>query len=272
MKDSLLEVLRTIEDKPKSPTKFSAFTPGIKYLCSKFMNLDTGSLIVIAGRAGMGKSSLALNIISEVAKQTNDAVVIFSYEMPHIEMAEQLVASEARIKVSKFRQKDFTDEELKKVSGAIQTISNWPLLIEDSGIPNVIEIYDICEKIKMQSGLSMILIDGLQKVPIRKSKRENAVKSLKDIAAQLNIPIIVTTHIRRPKKKIERKPKFKDLEDFYPLAFYADYVLFTHRDDFFNPESEAKGIAEIQCYNNRRAASYVFSLRWIGSQCRFEDL
>ncbi len=119
--------------------------------------------------------------------------------------------------------------------------------------------------------LSMILIDGLEKVPIRKSKRENAVKSLKDIAAQLNVPIIVTTHIRPPKKKIERKPKFKDLEDFYPLAFYADYILFIHRDDYLNPESEAKGIAEIHCYNNRVAASYVCYLKWIRSQCRFED-
>jgi replicative DNA helicase len=271
LKEASLNLLKSIEKGPENTELNIGLSSGFRDIDTAIGRLQKGNLIVIGSRPGTAKTSLALSIVREVAKNTRDSIVIFSYQKPANQILQMITAAEAEIDIFKFNTNNFSQEDLRKVTGAIHSISNLRIYIEDSGTLDLNEVRALSSKIKSESGLGMILIDGLQEMPIKDELMENAVKDLKQMSIELEVPVLITTQIRRPKKNIERYPRLKDLKDVYPLSYFADSVLFIHLSAFFNPETTLKGVVKIICYNNRQGSVTDFRLRWVSSKIAFHD-
>jgi replicative DNA helicase len=227
----------------------------------------------------MGKTALALNWAVAAAKQTNMAVAVFSYEMMYAELSMRLLASEACIDSRKLKTKEFNEIDLRSISNAIQKLSNLKLYINDSGSTNLMDIRSYCRKLKAEQGLAMIIVDYLQIMPmhIKKQNREQEIAELsrgfKMLANELEIPVVALSQLNRTAaSRTDRRPQLQDLRESGSLEQDANIVCLIHREDYYDPQTPKKGIAEVIIAKNRNGEPGTVELSWIGSQTKFADI
>jgi len=214
--------------------------------------MQPGQLIILAARPGMGKTALALNWAVAAAKQTNSAVAVFSYEMMYAELSMRLLSTEACVDSRKLKTKDFNEMDLRAISGAIQKLSNLKLYINDNGATNLIDIRSYCRKLKAEQGLSLLIIDYLQLMPmhVKKQNREQEIaelsRGLKMLASELQIPIVALSQLNRSAAaRTDRRPQLQDLRESGSLEQDANIVVLIHREDYYDANTPKKGIAEV---------------------------
>ncbi len=279
LKEALYENLKELEQPARAKGEITGVPTGFKSLDSRLLGLQPGQLVIIAARPGMGKTALALNMAVAAAKHTELPVAVFSYEMMYAEISMRLLASEACIDARKLKTKDFNEMDLRAISGAIQKLSNLPIYINDSGSTNLIDIRSYCRKIKAERGLSMIVIDyiGLMPMHMKKQSREQEIaelsRGLKMLANELEIPVVVLSQLNRSAtSRTDRKPQLQDLRESGSLEQDANIVILIHREDYYDPNTPKKGVAEIIVAKNRNGEPGSVELSWIGSQTKFGDL
>lgn len=266
----MIKIKEALEESLKKLNKETAEdigpSTGFKALDRCIGGLSPGKLIVLGARPGMGKSSLALQMATSVAKETMKPVAYFSFEMLYGEISLILLSLEAKIERRKFKTKTFEANDLKKISLAINTLSMIPLYIEDNPGIDLDELMLKCLKMKQEDGLSMVVIDYVQLLP-----KGDIIKRLKTLAVELNIPVVVISQLERTKRK-DPRPWADDLRDIPHLTTEVDLILLIHRDDYYDPKSSKKGIAEIIISKNRAGNPGTVALKWIGALTHFEDL
>lgn len=279
LKEALYENLKELEQPARAKGEITGVSTGFKALDARLLGLQPGQLIIIAARPGMGKTALAMNWAVAAAKQSQLPVAIFSYEMMYAELSMRLLASEAGIDGRKLKTKDFNEMDLRSISGAIQRLSNLPIYINDAGSTTVIDIRSYCRKIKAERGLAMIVIDyiGLMPIHMKKQSREQEIaelsRTLKMLANELGIPVVVLSQLNRSAtSRTDRKPQLQDLRESGSLEQDANIVCLIHREDYYDPETPKKGIAEIIVAKNRNGEPGTVDLQWIGSQTKFADI
>lgn len=279
LKEALYENLKELEQPARAKGEITGVPTGFRSLDARLLGLQPGQLVIIAARPGMGKTALALNWAVAAAKHTDLPVAVFSYEMMYAEISMRLLASEACIDARKLKTKDFNEMDLRSISGAIQKLSNLPIYINDSGSTNLIDIRSYCRKIKAERGLSMIVIDyiGLMPMHVKKQSREQEIaelsRGLKMLANELEIPVVVLSQLNRSAtSRTDRKPQLQDLRESGSLEQDANIVILIHREDYYDPNTSKKGIAEIIVAKNRNGEPGSVELSWIGSQTKFGDL
>jgi replicative DNA helicase len=227
-------------------------------LDKKTSGLNGGELIIIAGRPGMGKTSFALNIAYNVASQENVGVAIFSLEMSLLQLSMRFLSMVSGINSSKLKNAYLTDEELEKLTISMDHLSQLPIYLDYSAPLSLMDLKTKIRRLKSFHNVELVIIDYLQlmkagkRVESRQQEVSEISRSLKTLALEMNIPIIALSQLSRAvEQRNDKKPMMSDLRESGSIEQDADMILFLYRDEYYNPDSPEKGIAEIMIGKQR---------------------
>lgn len=270
----------TIEKMYQNKNKVSGIESGFIDLDKKISGLNPSSLIILAARPAMGKSAFVLNIAEYVAMHDKVPVMIFSLEMSKEEIANRMLASESEVDSMKIKNgNDLTSEDWLKLGQASGRLSDIPLYIDDTPGLTSAELRAKCRKAKLEKNIGLVIIDYLQlmesktKSPSRQQEISEISRSLKILAKELQIPVIALSQLSRAtESRTDHKPMLSDLRESGAIEQDADIVMFIHREDYYNPETEKKNIAEIIIAKNRSGETGTVELAWLGQYTKFANL
>ncbi len=279
IKDVLVESFEEIEELYKSKSNVSGMESGFKDLDLKTSGLNNSDLILVAARPAMGKSAFALNIATYVAKTQKVPVMIFSLEMSKKQMVNRILCSEAAVDSMKVRTGKLDSEDWIKLGKASSELAELQIYIDDTPGLSSAELRAKCRKAKLEKGIGMVVIDYLQlmesksNTASRQQEISEISRSLKILAKELNIPVIALSQLSRaPEQRPDHRPILSDLRESGSIEQDADIVMFLYRDDYYNPETEKKNVAEVIIAKNRQGATGTVELAWLGQYTRFANL
>ena len=253
---------------------------------SCFIDLDNmtsgwqaSDLIILAARPAMGKTSFGLNIAQNAAIRGKIPVAIFSLEMSKEQLVQRLMSSEAMIDQHKLRTGRLLDEEWVRLTRAAQPLSTADIYIDDTPAISVLELRAKARRLKAEKGLGLIIIDYLQlmRVGRRDENRQQEIseisRSLKALARELNVPVIALSQLSRAVEQTQdKRPALSHLRESGALEQDADLVMFIYREDYYNPESEKPGIAEIIIAKHRNGPTGTVELGFIKEFTKFVNI
>ena len=242
-----------LEERAANKNSLTGLNTGFYDLNSFTSGLQKSDLIILAARPSMGKTALALNIAENVALLNRAPVAIFSLEMGKEQLVQRLLCSRAEIDSSRVRTGQLRDDDWAKLGSAMGELGEAPIFIDDSAGVTVMELRGKCRRLKAQHGdLGLVIIDYLQLIEGR-SNNDNRVnqmgeisRGLKLLARELNVPIIALSQLSRAvESRQDKRPMLSDLRDSGAIEQDADIVLMIYRDEYYNPETEKAGIADL---------------------------
>lgn len=242
-----------LEERAANKNSLTGLNTGFYDLNSFTSGLQKSDLIILAARPSMGKTALALNIAENVALLNRSPVAIFSLEMGKEQLVQRLLCSRAEIDSSRVRTGQLRDDDWAKLGSAMGELGEAPIFIDDSAGVTVMELRGKCRRLKAQHGdLGLVIIDYLQLIEGR-SNNDNRVnqmgeisRGLKLLARELNVPIIALSQLSRAvESRQDKRPMLSDLRDSGAIEQDADIVLMIYRDEYYNPETEKAGIADL---------------------------
>lgn len=228
-----------------TPTGFA----DLDQITAGFQNSD---LIIVAARPSVGKTALALNIAQEVTIRHKVPVAIFSLEMSKEQLAQRMLCSEAEVDAQRLKTASLSDTGWKKLTRALGKLSEAPLYIDDTSSLTATEIRAKARRLKIERGLGLVIVDYLQlmrgrnRIENRVQEISDIARSLKTLARELEVPVLALSQLSRAvEQRPDRIPRLSDLRESGEIEQTADLVLFIHREDYYNPQSERGNIAEI---------------------------
>jgi replicative DNA helicase len=236
-------------------------------------------LIILAARPAMGKTSFGLNIAQNAAIKGKKPVAIFSLEMSKEQLVQRMMSSEAMIDQHKLRTGRLQDEEWVRLTKASQPLSTAEIFIDDTPAISVLELRAKARRLKVEKGLGLIIIDYLQLMQVgkRSENRQQEIseisRSLKALARELNVPIMALSQLSRAVEQTQdKRPALSHLRESGALEQDADLVMFIYREDYYNPESEKPGIAEIIIAKHRNGPTGSVELGFIKEFTKFVNI
>ncbi len=255
---------------------FSGLTTGYRDLDKKINGLSKTDLILLAARPAMGKTALALNMVENVAVKENAVVAMFSLEMSKEQLVQRILSSFANIEINKLKNGSLNTDDWTKIVRAVNSLNKLKIFIDDTPGIKISELRSKARKLKLEHGLDAIFIDYLQLMEGdgRNENRQQEIstisRSLKKIAKDLECPIIALSQLsRRTEMGADHRPKLSDLRESGAIEQDADIVMFLYRDEYYNPDSEKKGIGEVIVSKNRHGETGTIELIWAGNVQKF---
>jgi replicative DNA helicase len=243
--------------------------------------LQAGDLVIVAARPSMGKTSLVLNISQHVATQPGLTVGFFSLEMSKESLFIRLLTSEAQIDSHRLMSGAIGQKDYGKISHALETLSSMRLFIDDTANIGVLEMRAKARRLQAEHGLSLLVVDYIQLMNGR-GRFENRTlelasisRSLKGLAKELNVPIVVLSQLSRaPESRSDHRPQLSDLRESGALEQDADVVGLIYRDDVYNkdPNNTDAGTAELIIAKQRNGPTGIVKLAFLREQTRFANL
>lgn len=245
----VLDKIDSLYGKKEAITGISSGFPDLDQLTAGFQNAD---LIIVAARPAVGKTAFALSVAQNVAIKQKIPIAIFSLEMSKDQLAQRMLCSEAEVDAQKLKTASLSDTGWKKLTRGLGRLSEAPIYIDDSATITATEIRAKARRLKIEKGLGLVIIDYLQLMRGR-SRVENRVqeisdiaRSLKTLARELDVPVMAISQLSRAvEQRTDRIPRLSDLRESGEIEQTADVVIFIHREDYYNPQSERGNIAEI---------------------------
>ena len=280
IKDILVESFAEIEKLYNQKEPITGIPTGFADLDYKTAGLHNSDLVLVAARPAMGKSAFALNIATNAAVQAKVPVVIFNLEMSKSQLVNRILCSEAMVDSNKVRTGKIEEDDWVKLATALGPLSEAPIYIDDTPGISITEIRAKCRKLKLEKNIGLIVIDYLQliqgsgkKGASREQEISEISRGLKILAKELDIPIIALSQLSRAaEQRQDHRPMLSDLRESGAIEQDADIVMFIYRDDYYNPDSEKKGIAEIILAKHRGGSIGTVELLWLGNYTKFVDL
>ena len=272
------KVFAHLDELSKSDSAIPGLSTGMRDLDKKINGLNPSDLLLVAARPAMGKTAFALNLALNVAKKYNKTVAVFNLEMSREQLAMRLLAIESFVDGQKMLTGKLTDEEWVKLCMASTALSQTDLRIDDNPSITVAEINAKCRRL---DNLGLVLIDYLQLMTgsgygkggdNRQQVVSDISRSLKIMAKELNVPVICLSQLSRgPESRTDKRPMLSDLRESGAIEQDADEVLFLYRDEYYNENTEDKGIAECIVSKNRHGEVGTVKLQWIPQYQTFAD-
>lgn len=280
IQDILVESFAEIERLYNQKKPITGIPTGFTDLDYKTAGLHNSDLILIAARPAMGKSALALNIATNAAIKAKVPVAIFNLEMSKNQLVNRMLCSEAMVDSNKIRTGKIEEDDWVKLATALGPLSEAPIYIDDTPGISITEIRAKCRKLKIEKNIGLVVIDYLQLVQgtgKRNSSREQEIseisRSLKILAKELDVPVIALSQLSRAaEQRADHRPMLSDLRESGAIEQDADIVMFLYRDDYYNPDSEKKNIAEIIMAKHRSGSTGTIELLWLGSYTKFVNI
>ncbi|MCH2265550.1 MAG: replicative DNA helicase [SAR324 cluster bacterium] len=280
LKEILATNFEKLEKISESPENVTGVPTGFTELDDLTLGLQKGDLIILAARPSMGKTALAINIALYAAGHAQIPSLFFSLEMPKEHIAMRLICSEAKVNNRKLMVGDLEQEDWDKLMEGTTRMMEAPLLVDDrSGInPNYIR--QVIRQAKKEfPDLGLVVVDYVQLMQsnLRNPSREQEIseisRSLKGIAKEFSLPMVVLSQLNRGlERRTEKRPMMADLRESGALEQDADLILFIYRDEVYNPDTEDKGIAEISIAKHRNGEIGMKRLAFIGQYTKFANL
>ncbi|MBR5022069.1 MAG: replicative DNA helicase [Oscillospiraceae bacterium] len=262
----------------QSDSAIPGLSTGMVDLDKKINGLNNSDLLLVAARPAMGKSAFSLNIALNVAKKTNKTVAMFNLEMSREQLAMRLLAIESFVDGQKMATGKLSEDEWNRLSMAAVSLSQTDIRIDDNPSITVAEMNAKCRRVE---NLGLVVIDYLQLMNGSGygkggDSRVNVVseisRSLKIMAKELNVPVICLSQLSRgPESRTDKRPMLSDLRESGAIEQDADEVLFLYRDEYYNENSEDKGVAECIVAKNRHGEVGTVRLQWIPQYQTFTD-
>jgi replicative DNA helicase len=261
--------------------RITGLTTGYSGLDNETAGLQPSELVILAARPSMGKTALALNIAENVALRQREPVAVFSLEMSKESLLLRLLASHARVDAHKFRTGHMNRDDWGKVTASLAELGDAPIWIDDSASSTVLEMGAKARRLKRDRGLSLMIVDYIQLV-VPSTNRRNAnrqeevssiSRSLKALAKELKVPVVVLSQLTRAPEREDRKPQLSDLRESGAIEQDADVVLFINRPNFYKTDipEEERAKAELIIAKQRNGPTGSLNFVFLSRHTRFEE-
>jgi replicative DNA helicase len=241
--------------------------------------LQRSDLIIIAGRPGMGKTSLALSIALQAARKWDKRVAIFSMEMSTEQLVQRLVSAETGIDSQRLRRGEIQEDEWPRFVQATGLLSDMPIYIDDTPALSAMEIRAKTRRLHAEYGLDMVIVDYLQlmrgdgRAENRVQEISNISRGLKALARELNLPVVSLSQLSRAvESRHDKHPILSDLRESGSIEQDADVVVFIYRDELYNTDTETPNLAEIIVAKHRSGPTGALSAYFKKELAQFLDL
>lgn len=278
MNEYITEGLDRIDELYKSDNPITGIPSGFTDLDSMTSGLQNSDLVIIAGRPSMGKTSLVMNIVEYAAIKGECPIAVFSLEMPGQQLATRMMSSLGNIDAGRIRTGKLHDDDWPRLTHAIKILNEAPIYIDDSSGLSPLDIRSRSRRLHREGRLGMIVIDYLQLMS-SSEKAENRVtevsqmtRSLKNLARELDVPILLLSQLsRKPEERTDKRPVMSDLRESGAIEQDADVIMFVYRDEHYNKETADKGVAEIIIGKHRNGPTGTVRLAFQGMYTRFQN-
>lgn len=274
------EAVEKIGIAAKTDGVVTGIATGFTDLDYKTAGLQPSDLILIAARPSMGKTAFVLNIAQHICFHEHKGAVIFSLEMSRQQLVNRLLSLESHVDSKAIRNGNVTAKDWEGIIEGASTIGESKLIIDDSPGISIGELRSKCRKYKAENkDLSVIMIDYLQlmsgsgRSESRQQEISDISRSLKSLARELNIPVIALSQLSRAvEKRDDHRPMLSDLRESGAIEQDADVVMFLYRDDYYNKDTEKKGIAEVIIAKQRNGPIGTTELVWLPDLTKFANM
>lgn len=275
----VMNALEKIEKAAKTSGTVTGIPTGFVDLDYRTAGLQPSDLILIAARPSMGKTAFVLNIAQYVAFHENMCTAIFSLEMSKEQLVNRMFSLESRVDAQKLRTGNLSDAEWEMLIEGAGTVGNSSLIIDDTPGISINEMRSKCRKFKLEHDLKLIIIDYLQlmsgsgRSESRQQEISDISRSLKSLARELSCPVIALSQLSRAvEQRPDHRPMLSDLRESGAIEQDADVVMFIYRDDYYNKDSEMKGISEIIIAKQRNGPIGTVNLVWLPQYTKFANM
>lgn len=276
----VMNTLENIERASKTKGSVTGLATGFTDLDYKTSGFQPSDFILVAARPSMGKTAFVLNIAQYMAFKQNKAVAIFSLEMSREQLMNRLFSMESKVDSQSLRTGNLKDEEWSKLIESAGLIGESNLIIDDTPGISIGEMRSKCRKYKLEHGLDIIIIDYLQLMTgsgrgtdSRQQEISDISRSLKALARELNVPVVALSQLSRAvEQRTDHRPMLSDLRESGAIEQDADVVMFIYRDDYYNKDSEDKGIAEIIIAKQRNGPIGTVNLVWLPDYTKYANI
>ncbi len=279
IKDVVVESLESIEAAARNKGSVTGVPTGFYDLDYKTAGLQPSDLILVAARPSMGKTALALNIAEHVVLKENIPTAIFSLEMSKDQLVKRLMSMHSRVDSQAIRTGDLTDDEWVDLVESARIIGNSNLVIDDTAGISVSELRSKCRKLKLENNLGLVIIDYLQlmsgsrRAESRQQEISEISRSLKALAREIDAPVVALSQLSRAvEQRPDKRPMLSDLRESGAIEQDADIVMFIYRDEYYNHDTEEKGISEIIIGKQRNGPTGTVKLAWQPQYTKFANL
>ena len=281
IRDVLGSVYNNLHELSTNPDAAHGTPTGFSGLDRVLVGMGNSDLILIGARPGMGKTSFALNIATNVAQSAKKKVCVFSLEMSAEQLVSRILSSEALVDSHELRSGKLSGDSWEKIADASSRLASCDILIDDT---SGITVTEMKAKLRRVDGLGLVIIDYLQ---LMQSDRRNdnrvqevaeISRALKIMAKELSVPIICCAQLSRgPESRTDKKPMLSDLRDSGAIEQDADVVMFLYRNEYYKTdatpgENNAANIAEVIIAKNRHGSTGTVKMGWIGQYTKFRTI
>ena len=276
----VMNALEKIEMASKQSGTVTGIPTGFIDLDYRTAGLQPSDLILVAARPSMGKTAFVLNIAQYVAFHENMCTAIFSLEMSKEQLVNRLFSLESRVDAQALRTGNLSDADWEKLVEGAGIIGNSELIIDDTPGISISEMRSKCRKYKLEHDLKLIIIDYLQLMSgsgrssdSRQQEISDISRSLKALARELSVPVIALSQLSRAvEQRPDHRPMLSDLRESGAIEQDADVVMFIYRDDYYNKDTDLKGISEIIIAKQRNGPIGTVNLAWLPEYTKFANL
>ena len=276
----VMNAMDRIEKASKTKGNVTGIATGFIDLDYRTAGMQPSDLVLIAARPSMGKTAFVLNIAQHVAFKMNETVAVFSLEMSKEQLVNRLFSLESRVDSQHLRTGNLSDAEWEKLIESAGIIGKSNLIIDDTPGISISELRSKCRKYKLEHNLQMVIIDYLQLMSgsgrggdSRQQEISDISRSLKALARELNVPVLALSQLSRAvEQRPDHRPMLSDLRESGAIEQDADVVMFIYRDDYYNKDSERKGIAEIIIAKQRNGPIGTIELVWLPDYTKFANM
>lgn len=276
----VMNAMDKIEKASRNKGNVTGIATGFIDLDYRTAGMQPSDLVLIAARPSMGKTAFVLNLAQHVAFKLNHTVAIFSLEMSKEQLVNRLFSLESRVDSQHLRTGNLSDAEWEKLIESAGVIGKSNLIIDDTPGISISELRSKCRKYKLEHNLQMIIIDYLQLMSgsgrgsdSRQQEISDISRSLKALARELNVPVLALSQLSRAvEQRPDHRPMLSDLRESGAIEQDADVVMFIYRDDYYNKDTEKKGIAEIIIAKQRNGPIGTIELVWLPDYTKFANM
>ena len=276
----LLSVYDRLNELAASDAAVPGLSTGLSDVDAAIAGLNKSDLILLAARPGMGKTSMALNILLHAGKFSGKSVVYFSLEMSREQLAMRLISGESFVDNKKLVTGKLSEDDWSKVAAASAALNQTKILIDDNPMLSVADMNAKCRRVE---DLGLVIIDYLQLMtsaggPGKSGENRQQVvsdmsRALKIMAKELNVPVLCLSQLSRANEsRSDKRPMLSDLRESGAIEQDADIVMFLYRDDYYNEDSENHNLAECIIAKNRHGETGTVELQWLPEYTTFTSI
>ena len=280
IRDIMTNVYSELERLAANQGKLERTTTGFSGLDRVLVEMGKGDLVLVGARPGMGKTSFAMNIATNVAKSTGRTVCIFSLEMSGEQLVNRMLSSEALVDSHSLRSGELKADDWPRLADAAAHLSGCEILVDDT---TGVTVTDMKAKLRRVKNLALVVIDYLQlmqsgkNIDNRVQEVSDISRNLKIMAKDLGVPVICCAQLSRgPESRNSKKPMLSDLRDSGAIEQDADIVMFLYRDEYYKDQDggnqENSNVAEVIVAKNRHGSTDTVKMGWIGQFTKFRTL